>query len=369
MAIVELRNISKTYDKVFKAVDNVNLKIENGEFVVLVGPSGCGKTTLLNMIAGLENITSGELFINEVKCNNIEPKDRNIAMVFQNYALYPHMNVFNNIAFPLKNRKEHLNIINEKVEKIAKMLMIEDILYKKPGQLSGGQKQRVAIGRAIVRNPTLFLMDEPLSNLDAALRNKMRVELKELHRDLRATIIFVTHDQIEALTLATKIVVMNGGKIQQIGLPSEIFNKPTNEFVAKFLGTPQMNFFYNCRIISNLNESYILFFNKKIFINNCEFIDGESIDIGVRPTDFEILSEDDKQGINVHVNFIEFLGSECVFHCEGTWEDNSLKKIVIAIQNCSDIELERKSFHIRPRYEKLHFFNKDTKERLNVIQV
>lgn len=369
MAAVELRNISKTYDKIFSAVEKINLKIENGDFFVLIGPSGCGKTTLLDMIAGLEDITSGELLINGIKCNDTEPKDRNIAMVFQNYALYPHMNVFNNIAFPLKNRKENTNIIKEKVEKIAKMLMIEDILFKKPGQLSGGQKQRVAIGRAIIRNPILFLMDEPLSNLDAALRNKMRVELKELHRKLKATIIYVTHDQVEALTLATKIMVMDRGKIQQMGLPSEIFNKPANEFVAKFLGTPQMNFFYNCKIISKLNESYVLFLNKKLFVSDLEDFKEEYIDIGVRPTDFKILGEDEEYGINVEVNYFEFLGSECIFHCEGTWEDNCEQKIIIAIQNCSDIELERKSFHIMPRYEKLHFFNARTKQRLNGIRV
>ena len=237
MVAVELIGVSKSYDKGRFAVKDVNLKIDDHDFVVLVGPSGCGKTTLLNLIAGLVDITSGDLLIDGVLTNDVKPKDRNIAMVFQNYALYPHMSVYDNLAFPLKNRKYPKAIIKEKVETAAKKLVIDDILFKKPGQLSGGQKQRVAIGRAIVRDPALFLMDEPLSNLDTALRNQLRLELIELHCSMNATIIYVTHDQIEALTLATKIVVMSEGKIQQIGSPSEIFNNPINEFVARFIGS------------------------------------------------------------------------------------------------------------------------------------
>lgn len=241
MSSVVLKNVVKIYDK-NKVIDNVSLTIEDKEFVVLVGASGCGKSTLLRMIAGLEDITSGEILIDNKVVNNVHPKDRDIAFVFQSYALYPHMTVRENIAFGLKMRKTDKKIIEEKVKEAAKILNLEDLLDRKPKQLSGGQRQRVALGRAIVRNPKVFLMDEPLSNLDAKLRVQMRSEIKKLHQKLQTTFIYVTHDQTEALTMGDRVVVLNNGVIQQVSEPEEIYNNPKNMFVAGFVGSPQMNF-------------------------------------------------------------------------------------------------------------------------------
>jgi multiple sugar transport system ATP-binding protein len=242
MAKVELQNIGKVYEGNVMAVENANITVEDKEFVVFVGPSGCGKSTTLRMIAGLEDITEGELLIDGEKMNNVPPKDRNIAMVFQNYALYPHMSVYENMAFGLKIKKVPKNEIEKRVHEAAKILDIEKFLDRKPRALSGGQRQRVAVGRAIVRNPKVFLFDEPLSNLDAKLRVQMRAELSGLHLRLNATMIYVTHDQVEAMTMADKIVVMKDGKIQQIGSPLHLYNYPANKFVAGFIGSPPMNF-------------------------------------------------------------------------------------------------------------------------------
>ena len=242
MATVKLENICKIYDGGVKAVDNVNIDIEDQEFVVLVGPSGCGKSTTLRMIAGLEDISSGTLTIDGKVVNDVPPKDRDIAMVFQNYALYPHMTVYDNMAFGLKIRKFDKAEIDKRVREAAKILDIEQLLERKPKALSGGQRQRVAVGRAIVRQPKVFLFDEPLSNLDAKLRVQMRAEISGLHHRLKATMIYVTHDQVEALTMADKIVVMKLGVIQQIGGPLELYNNPDNKFVAGFIGSPPMNF-------------------------------------------------------------------------------------------------------------------------------
>ncbi len=242
MAEVTLDKIAKTYPNGFKAVMDANLKVEDKEFVVLLGPSGCGKTTTLRMIAGLEEITEGTIKIGGRVVNDVEPKDRDIAMVFQNYALYPHMTVYENMAFGLKLRKTPKPEIEQRVKEAARILGIEQLLDRKPKQLSGGQRQRVAVGRAIVRNPKVFLFDEPLSNLDAKLRVQMRAELKRLHQNLQATIIYVTHDQVEAMTMADKIVIMKDGIIQQIGDPYSVYFEPKNKFVAGFIGTPAMNF-------------------------------------------------------------------------------------------------------------------------------
>ena len=241
MSNVILKNIVKTYDKK-RVIDNINLEIKDKEFMVLVGASGCGKSTLLRMIAGLENITDGEILIGDKVVNDIHPKDRDIAFVFQSYALYPHMTVKENIAFGLKMRKVDKKIIEEKVQQAAEILDLTEYLDRKPKQLSGGQRQRVALGRAIVRNPKVFLMDEPLSNLDAKLRVQMRSEIKKLHEKLQTTFIYVTHDQTEALTMGDRIVVLNEGKIQQVDTPENIYNNPSNIFVAGFIGSPQMNF-------------------------------------------------------------------------------------------------------------------------------
>jgi multiple sugar transport system ATP-binding protein len=240
MSNVTLKNVVKRFGKV-EVVHGVNLEIEKNEFVVLVGPSGCGKSTILRMIAGLEKITEGEILIGGKVVNDVAPKDRGIAMVFQNYALYPHMNVFDNMSFGLKISKKPKDEIEKRVKEIADMLELQDLLHRKPFELSGGQRQRVAMGRAMVRKPSIFLFDEPLSNLDAKLRSQMRTEMKLLHRKVQSTIIYVTHDQVEAMTLADRIVVMNDGYIEQVGGPIELFEKPTNIFVAGFIGSPPMN--------------------------------------------------------------------------------------------------------------------------------
>ena len=242
MASLSLKNICKVYPNGFEAVKNFNLEIADQEFIIFVGPSGCGKSTTLRMIAGLEDISSGELKIGDRVVNDVEPKDRDIAMVFQNYALYPHMSVYDNMAFGLKLRKVPKDQIDKMVKEAAKILDLEKLLDRKPKALSGGQRQRVAMGRAIVRNPKVFLMDEPLSNLDAKLRGQMRVEISKLHQRLGTTIIYVTHDQTEAMTLGTRIVVMKDGVIQQVDTPQNLYQKPQNLFVAGFMGSPQMNF-------------------------------------------------------------------------------------------------------------------------------
>ncbi|MDR2177042.1 MAG: sn-glycerol-3-phosphate ABC transporter ATP-binding protein UgpC [Treponema sp.] len=242
MAKVELKGIAKVYEGNVRAVDNANIVVEDKEFVVFVGPSGCGKSTTLRMVAGLEDITEGELYIDGELMNDVPPKDRNIAMVFQNYALYPHMTVYDNMAFGLRIKKVEKSEIERRVREAARILDIEKFLDRKPKALSGGQRQRVAVGRAIVRNPKVFLFDEPLSNLDAKLRVQMRAELSDLHHRLNATMIYVTHDQVEAMTMANKIVVMKDGKVQQIGSPLHLYNYPVNKFVAGFIGSPPMNF-------------------------------------------------------------------------------------------------------------------------------
>lgn len=242
MASLSLKHINKTYPNGFEAVKDFNLEIEDKEFIIFVGPSGCGKSTTLRMVAGLEEITSGELKIGDRVVNDVEPKDRDIAMVFQNYALYPHMTVYDNMAFGLKLRKVPKDQIDKMVREAAKILDLEALLDRKPKALSGGQRQRVAMGRAIVRNPKVFLMDEPLSNLDAKLRGQMRVEISKLHQRLGTTIIYVTHDQTEAMTLGTRIVVMNAGVVQQVDTPQTLYDYPCNMFVAGFIGSPQMNF-------------------------------------------------------------------------------------------------------------------------------
>ncbi len=289
MAKVILKNLTKKFDDV-TAVNSVNSTIEDQEFAVLVGPSGCGKTTTLRMIAGLEEITQGEIYIGDRLVNSVPPKDRDIAMVFQNYALYPHMNVYDNMAFGLKLRKTPKLEIQKRVMDTAKILKIEDLLKRKPKQLSGGQRQRVALGRAIVRDPKVFLMDEPLSNLDAKLRVQMRTEIEKLHKRLKATIIYVTHDQTEAMTMAEKIIILKDGIIQQTGKPQEVYDYPDNIFVAGFIGSPAMNFLdaavtNQMTFKSNMFELDISDRIKKIIEDNS--LAGKEIVIGIRPEDLE----------------------------------------------------------------------------------
>ncbi len=285
MSGVILKNIKKTYDNNKTVINNINLEIKDKEFVVLVGSSGCGKSTLLRMIAGLENITEGEIFIGDKKVNDVPPKDRDIAFVFQSYALYPHMTVRENIAFGLKMRKTPKVEIEKKVQEAAKILNLTEYLDRKPKQLSGGQRQRVALGRAIVRNPKVFLMDEPLSNLDAKLRVQMRSEIKKLHEKLQTTFIYVTHDQTEALTMGDRIVLLNNGEVQQVDSPDEIYNNPANTFVAGFIGSPQMN-----------------------FIEGKDLGLDENILYGVRPEKVMVPDGDIKLRVNVDIS--EMLGSE-----------------------------------------------------------
>ena len=285
MSNVILKNVRKVYDNNKVVINNVNLEIKDKEFIVLVGASGCGKSTLLRMIAGLEEISDGEIYIGDKKVNNVPPKDRDIAFVFQSYALYPHMTVRENIAFGLKMRKVDKATIDKKVQEAAEILNLGEYLDRKPKQLSGGQRQRVALGRAIVRNPKVFLMDEPLSNLDAKLRVQMRSEIKKLHEKLQTTFIYVTHDQTEALTMGDRIVVLNNGDIQQVDSPEQIYNNPKNTFVAGFVGSPQMN-----------------------FINGKDIGLDENILYGIRPE--KIMKPDGDIRLTVDVEISEMLGSE-----------------------------------------------------------
>lgn len=286
MAGAVLQDICKEYPGGVLAVDHFNLEIKDKEFVVLVGPSGCGKSTTLRMIAGLEEITSGQMYIGEAMVNNVQPKDRDIAMVFQNYALYPHMTVYQNMAFGLKMRRVPKQEIKRRVAEIADMLEISDLLGRKPKALSGGQRQRVALGRAMVRNPAIFLLDEPLSNLDAKLRAQMRGEIIGLHQRLGATFVYVTHDQTEAMTMGDRIVVMKDGRIQQADTPENLYRKPCNQFVASFIGSPQMNFF-TAQVKAHQVGYSLAFEQGEILLPNAHLEDcsGQQVTVGIRPED------------------------------------------------------------------------------------
>ena len=312
MADVSLKHVEKQYEgNPKKSVIDFNIDIKHGEFIVLVGPSGCGKSTTLRMIAGLEDITSGELLIDNKVCTRVAAKDRDIAMVFQNYALYAHMTIYQNMAFSLTLRKVDANIIHEKVMNAARILGLVSELNKKPNQLSGGQRQRVAVGRAIVRSPKVFLFDEPLSNLDAKLRSGLRLELKLLHHQLGATMIYVTHDQVEALTLADRIVVMSEARVKQIGTALEVYGNPDNLFVASFMGTPPMNF-----ILALYSKGYLYTKNMKILLDdkNKELLDsrgyeGKKVVFGVRPEHFR-----EGNRLKLNVNHVERLGAYSLLH-------------------------------------------------------
>lgn len=309
---IEFKELSKKYKNSEKyALKDVNFNIEKGEFVVILGPSGSGKSTLLDLICGFEDITKGEIKIDNEIINNIEPMDRNVSMVFQNYALYPHLTTYENISFGMKIRKENKKEIEKKVQWAVKILKLQDCLNSKPKNLSGGQRQRIAIARAMVRNPKCFLMDEPLSNLDAKLRSSTAIEIKNLHNELKATTIYVTHDQLEALSMADKIVVLNNGEVQQVGTPFEIYNNPSNIFVAKFIGSPQINLF-NLYIEENyiLIDKLIKLDKPKMFKN---LINGQYI-IGLRAED--VFKTDNLQDkfIEGFIEKVEYLGSETIFY-------------------------------------------------------
>ena len=335
MSSLNLKNIYKVYPSGVTAVTDFCLDIEDKEFIVFVGPSGCGKSTTLRMIAGLEEISAGELYIDGVMVNHRAPKDRDIAMVFQNYALYPHMTVYDNMAFGLKLRKMPKSVIDQKVKEAARILGIEMYLSRKPKALSGGQRQRVALGRAIVREPKVFLLDEPLSNLDAKLRSQMRTEITKLHNRLATTFIYVTHDQVEAMTMGTRIVVMKDGFMQQVDTPINLYDYPINLFVAGFIGTPQMNFFTG-KLVGSKDEVYVEFGSNKILIPK-EKVDlivsldkylntGREIVFGVRPEDFHDKIESGKGNklpvIQVKVDVKEQLGSETLLYCKTEFDLN-----------------------------------------------
>ncbi|GHU73691.1 sugar ABC transporter ATP-binding protein [Spirochaetia bacterium] len=358
MAKVELKGISKVYDGNVRAVDAANIVVEDKEFVVFVGPSGCGKSTTLRMVAGLEDITEGELYIDGELMNDVPPKDRNIAMVFQNYALYPHMTVYDNMAFGLRIKKVEKSEIDRRVHEAARILDIEKFLDRKPKALSGGQRQRVAVGRAIVRNPKVFLFDEPLSNLDAKLRVSMRAELSKLHIDLNATMIYVTHDQVEAMTMANKIVVMKDGKIQQIGSPLFLYNHPVNKFVAGFIGSPPMNFL--TVKVSEEGGSLVIdegTFKLKPDAKHVPYLKkyvGKEVFFGIRPED---LIYSDKSGDNVmpvKVTVVEPLGAD--IHL---WLTTGTQPLVARTESHYVFKVGD-TVKFNPNLEKARYFDKDT---------
>ena len=352
MAGLLLKNINKVYPSGVQAVFNFELDIRDKEFIVLVGPSGCGKSTTLRMIAGLEEISSGELYIDGKLVNDVVPKDRDIAMVFQNYALYPHMSVYDNMAFGLKLRKVPKEIIDQKVKAAAEILGITDYLSRKPKALSGGQRQRVALGRTIVREPKVFLLDEPLSNLDAKLRASMRTEISKLHTRLATTFIYVTHDQIEAMTMGTRIVVMKDGFMQQVDTPQNLYDYPVNLFVASFIGTPQMNFFKESTLTSENGKIYVSFVgDNKILLpksvaarikNVNEYLDtGKPITLGVRPEDIHqdqtFIANSPDTVVNARIEVIEKLGAETQIYCELDHEGKSSSVIDSSTQMIAKI--------------------------------
>ena len=313
MSGVQLNNIVKAYGDV-SVVHGINLEVKSKEFIVLVGPSGCGKSTTLRMLAGLEEITEGDIHISDRKVNDVAPKDRDVAMVFQNYALYPHLSVAENIAFGLRIRKVPKDEVTKAVNGVAETLGLTDLLERRPADLSGGQRQRVAMGRAIVRHPKVFLFDEPLSNLDAKLRTQMRAEIKRLHHRLGVTSVYVTHDQVEAMTLADRIVVMSNGKIEQIGTPMELFNSPVNTFVATFIGSPPMNLI-EARTELHEDGWYAQFEEIQCKLPNVMGLEhNKNILLGIRPEYIEIEPVDNASEIPVHIDLVETLGSEALLH-------------------------------------------------------
>lgn len=364
MANVTLKNIFKVYPGNVTAVKDVNLDIADKEFVVLVGPSGCGKSTTLRMIAGLEEISSGELYIGDKLCNDVAPKDRDIAMVFQNYALYPHMTVYENMAFGLKLRKVSKEEIDRKVKEAAKILDIEHLLDRKPKALSGGQRQRVALGRAIVRDPKVFLMDEPLSNLDAKLRVQMRAEISKLHKRLNTTFVYVTHDQTEAMTMGTRIVVMKDGIIQQVDTPQNIYGNPANMFVAGFIGSPQMNF-VDSRIIKENNKLYISFEDVKLEIpeDKANILEAKGylnkdVVFGIRPehmdNGIDFVQEHSSSKIRAKVEVIENMGAESYLYLL-CGSKNMIARVESSANAGTDSIIE-----VAFNMNKMHIFDKET---------
>ncbi len=369
MASLSFKHIYKKYPGGVTAVSDFCLEVKDKEFIILVGPSGCGKTTTLRMIAGLEEITEGELHIGDTLVNDIAPKDRDIAMVFQNYALYPHMTVFDNMAFGLKLRKTPKEEIKRRVEEAARILDITHLLERRPKALSGGQKQRVALGRAIVREPKVFLLDEPLSNLDAKLRAQMRTELTKIHQKLGTTFVYVTHDQVEAMTMATRIVVMKDGLIQQVATPQNLYDLPVNVFVAGFIGTPQMNFI-NCNIEKKGEDLYFTFGTNSLKLppekaNNPALKDyiGKEVILGVRP---ECLHDEPRyleampdSIIEANVDVTELMGAEIYLYLTTSGADDEEQQLIARVSPRSEARAGDK-VKIAVELPRVHVFDKDT---------
>ncbi|HIP39560.1 MAG TPA: sn-glycerol-3-phosphate import ATP-binding protein UgpC [Desulfocapsa sulfexigens] len=358
MARVLIENVTKSYGKT-EVIHGIDTVIEDGEFIVIVGPSGCGKSTLLRMIAGLEEISSGTISIGERVVNDLEPKDRDIAMVFQNYALYPHMTVFKNMAYGLKLRNFSKNDIKQRVDQAAKLLQLEDLLERKPRQLSGGQRQRVAMGRCIVREPKVFLFDEPLSNLDAKLRVQMRLELRNLHKRLKVTSIYVTHDQVEAMTLGDRLVVINDGYAEQIGSPIDLYERPATKFVAGFLGSPSMNFI-DARIsadgrMAELPGTFSLALGSDVTVGQ----EGRAVTIGIRPEHFS-LAEEEQSAFSLKIDHAEFHGADTIIY--GRIADND-RLLTVRLPHRHEINLEKHLF-LAVAPEHIHFFDQKTGKRI-----
>ena len=366
MASLSLRNVTKKYPNGFVAVKDFNLEIADKEFIIFVGPSGCGKSTTLRMIAGLEDISSGELYIDDKLVNDVEPKDRDIAMVFQNYALYPHMSVYDNMAFGLKLRKTPKDEIDKKVHDAAKILDLEHLLDRKPKALSGGQRQRVAMGRAIVRSPKVFLMDEPLSNLDAKLRGQMRVEISKLHQRLETTIIYVTHDQTEAMTLGTRIVVMKDGVVQQVDSPQNLYDRPCNKFVAGFIGAPQMNMI-DAQVAKAGSDITLSFGGHTVALPAAKgkgleeggYI-GKTVTLGIRPEDLHdeeaFLEANPKSIFQAEIRVYEMLGSEVLLYFDID-DANFTAKV-----NPRTTARPGDSIKVAMDLDKVHIFDKETEK-------
>ena len=353
MANVKIENVVKRYSNV-QVMHGVDVDIEDGEFVVLVGPSGCGKSTLLRMLAGLEEISDGTISIGGRVVNNVIPKDRDIAMVFQSYALYPHKTVFDNIGFPLKMAKQPDSVIKEKVTKAAEVLDLDHLLDRYPKQLSGGQRQRVAMGRAIVRDPQVFLFDEPLSNLDAKLRVTMRVEIKELHQRLGTTIVYVTHDQIEAMTMADKIVVMRDGRVEQIGSPLDLYDHPKNVFVAGFIGSPSMNFVHGTIAVKDGKKVFLSDHGLELPVPENNARTNQAVTYGIRPEHIQV----GDQGVPMKVVVVEPTGSETqVFAKSGPELIDALVKDRISAKPGSEL-----CYMIDPA--NVHLFDRETEQRI-----
>ena len=338
MASITLKNVVKRYGKgpsANQVIHGVNADIKDGEFIVIVGPSGCGKSTLLRMVAGLEEISEGDISIGNRVVNKLEPSERDIAMVFQNYALYPHMSVFDNMAYGLKIAKVPVDEIKTRVDKAAKILELGTLLQRKPRELSGGQRQRVAMGRAIVRQPQVFLFDEPLSNLDAKLRAQTRLEIQKLHRELGITSLFVTHDQVEAMTLAQRMIVMNAGRMDQFGTPEEVYTRPASTFVASFIGSPPMNLLKNAPNEQNGGKAGTI--------------------LGIRPEHLDVTPT----GWPLQVEAIETLGAERLVYCRMNDE-----QMIVRIDEQHTPPAIGSSFHVTPRPDRLHWFDKESGKRI-----